>query len=201
MEFRTKDSIKNRLIILMLIIMFSMMGMMLYQGNQLRKLNYQTQSLKTQGISSKATFATMVQSVPMRKMVNSRPDLKAIVKDSIKTKPRKVEAIVSAKVGLKHSKLRLPVRDTVIIRDTIPFKGKSVEYIDSCLKLNAFICDTGDMSEVSFSLSIPITVVTTWERNKSILWGLIRYGKKHRETSYFSSCPGAIFTEKESLSD
>jgi len=140
---------------------------------------------------------TIIKKVPIRAILKAKPEISAIIKDSLSARPKQVETIYSTRIKYINKYNNVVVKDTVILIDTIRADWKYISVSDSCISALVIMSDTSSFLEIK--ADIPVTVITRWERSKSALWGLIKYGKKIRTTSYWTVCPGIKFSEKESL--
>jgi len=144
------------------------------------------------------TLLGLVKTIGMDDLLELRPDLVKLIKDSIDAKPKQIETIVTTKVIYKTKQLA-PVRDTVIMYKTMPVLARYIQYDDGCLALTAVINDSTDIGEFTIDQSMDVNVVTKWKRKKQALWGLFRYGRKVYSTDVVSTCPNVTFKETESI--
>jgi hypothetical protein len=144
------------------------------------------------------TLLGLVKTISMEDMLELRPDLMKLIKDSVDAKPKQIESIVTTKVIYKTKQLA-PVRDTVIMYQTMPIVARYIQYDDGCLALTAIINDSTDVGEFTIDQSMDVNVVTKWKRKKQALWGLFRYGRKVYSTSVVSTCPNVTFRETDSI--
>lgn len=140
----------------------------------------------------------LVKTISLDDLMELRPDLVKLIKDSVDAKPKQIESIVTTKVVYKIKQLA-GVRDTVIIYESSSLPAKTIQYNDGCLSLTAIISDSLNVGEFTIDQSMDVNVVTKWKRKKQALWGLFRYGRKIYSTSIVSSCPNVIFKETESI--
>ena len=144
------------------------------------------------------TLLGLVKTISMDDLLELRPDLVKLIKDSVDAKPKQVESIVTTRVIYK-TKVLAGVRDTVIMYKTMPVLARYIQYDDGCLALTAIINDSTDAGEFTIDQSMDVNVVTKWKRKKEALWGLFRYGRKVYSTSVVSTCPNVTFKETESI--
>ena len=129
------------------------------------------------------TLLGLVKTISMDDLLELRPDLVKLIKDSVDAKPKQIETIVTTKVIYK----------------TNPIPARYIQYDDGCLALTAIIADSSDIAEFTIDQSMDVNVVTKWKRKKQALWGLFRYGRKVYSTSVVSTCPNVTFKETESI--
>lgn len=140
----------------------------------------------------------LVKTISLDDLMELRPDLMKLIKDSVDAKPKQIESIVTTKVIYK-TKQMAGVRDTVIVYKSNPISAKAIQYDDGCLSLTAIISDSMGLGEFTIDQSMDVNVVTKWKRKKEALWGLFRYGRKVYSTSIVSACPNVSFKETESI--
>ena len=144
------------------------------------------------------TLLGLVKTISMDDLLELRPDLVKLIKDSVDAKPKQIESIVTTKVIYKTKQLAA-VRDTVVLYQTMPVVARYIQYEDGCMSLTAIINDSTDIGEFTIDQSVDVNVVTKWKRKKQALWGLFRYGRKVYSTSVVSTCPNVTFKETESI--
>ena len=144
------------------------------------------------------TLLGLVKTISMDDLLELRPDLVKLIKDSVNAKPKQIESIVTTKVIYKTKQLAA-VHDTVIIYKSNPLPARFIQYDDGCLALTAIIADSSDIAEFTIDQSVDVNVVTKWKRKKQALWGLFRYGRKVYSTDVVSTCPNVTFKETESI--
>ncbi len=144
------------------------------------------------------TLLGLVKTISMDNLLELRPDLVKLIKDSVDAKPKQIESIVTTKVIYKTKQLAA-VHDTVIIYKSNQLPARFIQYDDGCLALTAIIADSSDIAEFTIDQSVDVNVVTKWKRKKQALWGLFRYGRKVYSTDVVSTCPNVTFKETESI--
>ena len=144
------------------------------------------------------TLLGLVKTISMDDLLELRPDLVKLIKDSVDAKPKQIETIVTTKVIYKTKQIA-GTRDTIIIYKSNPLPARYIQYDDGCLALTAIIADSSDIAEFTIDQSVDVNVVTKWKRKKQALWGLFRYGRKVYSTDVVSTCPNVTFRETESI--
>jgi hypothetical protein len=140
----------------------------------------------------------LVKKLSIDDLLDLRPDLKTLIEDSIKARPKEIESIITTKVVYKI-KTTPGVRDTIIMYLDKKYPAKVISYKDQCSSITAIISDSMTIGSLEVDQSISIAAITKWNRKHEALWGLIKYGRKIYSTTYVSMCPGVLFKETESI--
>jgi hypothetical protein len=151
--------------------------------------NYQSEAKAGMGL---------VKKLSIDDLLDLRPDLKTLIEDSIKARPKEIESIITTKVVYKI-KTTPGTRDTVIVYLDKKYPAKVISYKDQCSSVTAIISDSMTIGSLEIDQSINIAAITKWNRKHKALWGLIKYGRKIYSTKYVSTCPGVLFEETESI--